>query len=105
MTNFTGFLIVDFLYFLQKEIGKPNMVFEASAGGAGELIDRCLGNWMTQRVNLQKDTVYSYLVDVVKEKSLWSSLFYFIHSSIQQYLINVHHMPNAVLNTGNAGGN
>ena len=41
MTNFTGFLIVGFLYFLQQEVGKPNMVFEVVAGGAGELIDRC----------------------------------------------------------------
>ena len=54
---------------------------------------------------LTEDTVYSYPMDVVKEKSLWNSLFYFIHSSIQQYLINVHHMPSTVLNTGNAGGN
>ena len=54
MTDFTGFLIVDFLYFLQQAVGKPSMVFESSAGGAGELIDRCLGNWMVQRVNLQK---------------------------------------------------
>ena len=40
--DFTGFLIVDFPCFLQQEVGKPNMVFEDSAGGAGELIDRCL---------------------------------------------------------------
>ena len=42
MTDFTGFLIVDFPYFLQQEVGKPNMVFENSAGGAEELIGRCL---------------------------------------------------------------
>ena len=66
-------------------------------------------NWTGEldgtKSQLIEDTVYSYPMDVVKEKSLWNSLLYFIHSSIQQYLINVHHMPSTVLNTGNAGGN
>lgn len=64
-----------------------------------------LGELDGTKGQLTEDTVNSYPVDVVKEKSLCSSLFYFIHSSIQQYLINVHYMPNAMLNTGNAGGN
>lgn len=64
-----------------------------------------LGELDGTKGQLTEDTVYSYPVDVVKEKSLCSSLFCFTHSSIQQYLINVHHMPNAMLNTGNAGGN
>lgn len=64
-----------------------------------------LGELDGTKGQLTEDTVYSYPVDVVKEKSLGNSLFYFIHSSIQQYLINVYHMPSTVLNTRNAGGN